>query len=50
MRKLKLKGKKLTGLEENISQIEQKIENLLFSVKISFSRLNPNNCPFVPQF
>ena len=37
-------------MEQNISQIVHKTENLLFSVKINFSCLNPNNCPFVLQF
>ena len=36
-------------MEQNISQIVQKNENLLFSVKISFSCLNSNNCPFLLQ-
>ena len=45
-------GKKFTGLngKKCISQIVQKTENLLFSVKISFSFLNTNNCPFHLQF
>ena len=37
-------------MEQNISQVMKKTENLLFSVKISSSCLNPNNFPFVLQF
>ena len=38
------------SIEQNISQIKQKMEHLLFGVKFSFSCLNPQNCPFVLQF
>ena len=37
-------------MEQNISQIVQKTQNLQFSVKISFSCLNLNNCPFPLHF
>ena len=33
-------------MEQNISQIVQKTENLLFIVKISFAYLNANKCQF----